>query len=255
MARKKTIDEQIKTINALLRKAEDAAATEPERELARQQAEKLMVKHEVDQAQLQAESGTATGEKIISVRLNFTGTYANANCVFTTIIAHRMSGGNIKVYQFNTGRGRRAIMLVGYETDLMRAQLLISSLMLQAAIELDAWWNGDESPKARIRTSGKKTQARWNFTTSFASAAGDRLQAARRGAVQEAGTGTDLVLADRGVKVQAFCAELDANSRKVSSTPQYSFSEAGYRAGLSAVLDTDGKKQVSDKSSTTAVNS
>lgn len=255
MARKKTIDEQIETIKSLLRKAEDAAATEPERELARQQAEKLMVKHEVDQAQLQAESGKATGEKITSVRLNYSGTYANANCVFAVIIAGRMSGGNIKCYQFNIDRGRRAIMMVGYESDLMRAQLLISSLMLQAAVELDAWWNGPESPKARIATSGKKTQARWNFTTSFASAAGDRLQAARRGAVREAGTGTDLVLADRGIKVQAFCAELDKNARNVGNQPQYAFNEAGYRAGLSAVLDTDGSKQVSNKSRTAALRS
>jgi hypothetical protein len=216
-------------IAALLTKAE--STTPEEAEALTEAAEKLMLRYGLERAAIDArrEAGTR-GEEIIEVRVTYPGSYGPQLVTFGHRIA--MALGGIQVIQSPKTRYSDAVMyLIGFEGDVRAAQSLIASLNLQAKVACDAWWKTYDRKEWLDRHN--RSKERWSFMLSFASGAAERIRRNKRVAVEEAGTGTDLVLASRKDQVEAWVGEHYSGLR-AGRARNFGGSSSAYVAGVSA---------------------
>lgn len=199
-----TTDEKIlERIALLMRKAE--STTPEEAEALMEHAERLMVRHGIDQARAAA---AAVGrdvkpEEIVRRRIDFSGVYAAAlgqiGCDIT--YAYGVTCPLIARWP-----GGARLTIVGFESDAMAVESLVSSLVLQARVALDQWW-------ARMKRAGEvdwlrpseRTKARRDYLIGFGLGAASRLCTMRRKIEmeEEATPGTAVALLDRKAAVAA----------------------------------------------------
>lgn len=226
--------DRLDRVRKLLAKAE-GASTEAEAEIYNAKARELITRHGLDEALAYAAGKTrdTIGRKTITIDDPYSKAKAN-------LLGWIMSAfGGRWVYK---GRGQKIyeVTLLGFESDIERAELLYTSLLLQATRQLvhvqateddkfDAWISGRDKPNLRsIRRS-------WMF--SFANTVAARLRAAQAQQVveheeQSGTTGTALVLADRKTQVDAYHAEHFSHLGK-AKTVRYS-SNSGVSRGAEA---------------------
>ena len=221
-------------IAALLAKAESTDNT-AEAETFTKAAERLMLKWGIDDAKLEAarkgKDVNATADKIVQTTHMFTGIYHYGLFAIGSAVGNGL--GNIKV-MISKGRSSSTIFFVGFESDIARALQLTHSLVVQAEAAMRAWWKTSEE---RTWLRGMEAfKARRQFFLSFAAAVGERLREARCEEVAEAGSGTDLVLVDRGRRVQDYVRENYSLGRARGSIQQGSAGaeSAGFAAGQRA---------------------
>lgn len=176
-------------------------------------AQDLMVKHAIDEADLQPEQR----EKIETTVVPMGSSHADASLMWkaagaASVVGIRYSGG-----------GKVTMHLTGFATDLAFAQSLYASLVLQRESALrrahrPAYENGRTFAKA--------------FRVGFAHRVGARLEAAKVRTVEDSAPGTALVLADRASQAQLAADKIHGKTTSLRSTPARS--RAGYVAGDAA---------------------
>lgn len=186
-------------IAKLLAKAE--STTPEEAEALTEHAERLMVKYGIEQARLderRARSGRA-GEEIVQERIIFTGVYARDMRELGTRVALALD--TVRPLHADHATGS-LLYFVGYASDAQQARVLTASLEVQAMVAMRAWWAAQRDSYRRC-TEGDRRRARSGFIRGFAAGAAERIDDSRRRIIEEAASGTDLVLASRRDRVDA----------------------------------------------------
>lgn len=221
MAGKKT-DEEL--VIQLLATAE--SSTHPdEARLARERAERLMVRLGITEAMARAR-GDRTREQIVQLTVPFTGTYRVGLLHLAVPVAR---GVGCRALRSRT-ESAELLYVVGFSSDAARAVQLVDSLGAQGLIEMWRWWkagNHGVSPDHGMK-------ARRSFLLGFGHEAGERLRAAEADAVTELGAGTDIVLRDRGREVDDYVTTLGTRRARGLTA-----SRAGLEAGAMAAATAD----------------
>lgn len=194
-------ESKLELIAKLLAKAE--STTPEEAEALTEHAERLMVKYGIEQARIderRARQGQAR-EEIVQEHLVFTGAYARDIRELGAGVAHAL--GTVRPLFSTVASGELRLHLVGFASDVEQVKLLTASLHVQAMVAMRAWWNGMREAYAPYSESDKR-RARSGFVRGFGSGAAARIRESRRQIVEEAGTGTELVLVSRKDRVDEY---------------------------------------------------
>lgn len=202
-------------------------------------AEELMLKHGIEEAQVQAKRPGARVDPIIIERIYVNGTYEAATVTYGYAVAPAF---NCKSYQSKGREKGHYIWLVGHTSDVEQAQILLRSILVQSEMAMRHWWENG----GRERTGGgRATQklARRQFMFGFGNGVRERLSEVRNRVVHESEPGTALVLVDRGKKVDSWVNDNMKFSKSKGGSLKggtYEASNAGHAAGREAV----GQKSV-----------
>ena len=207
-------------VRKLLAKAEAEGVTPPEAEALTAKAAELMARYGIDRARLAASrpDSDRAGNRIIDI-----------DNPWAQIRAHLLAGlagaMRCQCVLLSTSRPGARIHVFGYASDLERADILYTSLLLQMArgLSVTVVPAGIRSPRAWRRS--------WllGFVSAVISrvrAAEDRAAASAEGEVHT-GPSTALVLADRALVVRRQLEEAYPVTRKTRIT----YSGRGYSAG------------------------
>lgn len=236
-------EKKIDLIAQLLAKAE--STTPEEAEALREHAYRLMQKYAVDQAVIDARRAKEGREReqIVTRDIEFDGTYREDLMMMGFQIATALDLRSLKskrrVQSDNPmhPRGKPVTLLhvIGFESDVDQAVILIRSLHVQALLAMKAWWTEARNTTHLLDTASEQTRARGIFLQSFGTGAGNRIRENRRTVVEEAGTGTELVLLDRKALVDEYVNNMNVRAGRASRRRwDSSASAAGARAGREA---------------------
>jgi len=231
-----TDDKLLERVRKLLNKAEAEGCTDQEAQALTAKAAELMAKYGIDQALLTATKPEA--DKPVDKKFTIPAPYATVNSTLLYNIAKAMGCSGVRL----AGRTANGVTLhlFGFGSDIERAELLYTSLLLQMAnglahLEIPAVYQRDYAGRSRVKSYKR------SWMLGFVGAVVIRVQAAERGARQAAERdtgrpGTALVLADRSVQVQsAFKAAYPSVRTQQSSSGGRGFN-AGYASGKAANL-------------------
>lgn len=222
---------KIDLIAQMLAKAESTNPAEAEALMAA--AEKLMLKLGIDEAVVQAHRAKdgQPQEKIITQSLDFRGNIAGEQYHIASSVCH--AWGSLRVYKSNSPRYFH-LHIVGFESDVRNAVTIINSLLVQATVAMKAWWKENRSDYSWL-TPYDQDKARRGFVQGFGTGAGERIRTSRAQVVEEAGTGTELVLFDRSKKVNEFYDTIPLGKGRARGVAgMYGAQGAGQEAGRKA---------------------
>jgi len=123
----------------LLAKAE--STTPEEAEALTEHAERLMLRHGIEQATVAAarRGQQVRPEEIVEQRIPFTGVYGRALVTLGSAVAGEY--GTVRTYYLQVrGATSTTLVLVGHESDVRAVETLVTSLVLQGRVALDRWW-------------------------------------------------------------------------------------------------------------------
>ncbi|TDC34257.1 DUF2786 domain-containing protein [Micromonospora sp. 15K316] len=210
-------------VRKLLAQAEDPACTPAESAAFMAKATELIARYGVDRALLAARDPATdpVGDRVVEV----TAPYARDKAGLLAAVADPL---RCRCVRRRHGSGF-AMHLFGFASDLERAELLYTSLLVQAAHGLAG---------APVPPGEQPGSFRRSWLAGFAQVIGARLRAAETEAAAGSGEpGVALVLADRSDRVQRRLAEVyprlrSAPRRRLAGTGFASGAEAGRRADL-----------------------
>jgi hypothetical protein len=136
-------DKMMNRIQALLAKAESTTSTH-EADAYSAKAEELMLAYGIERSMLDAKKGSHS-DKIVTKHMYFTGSYDSA--LVTLAWSTCRSLGTVQNlltksgWDPNTKKKAQALYLIGYESDVDAAIVLITSLQLQALSAQKRWWS------------------------------------------------------------------------------------------------------------------
>lgn len=191
----------VSKIQALLAKAE-RTDNEHESEAFFAKAQSLIVKYAVEQWQLTPEER----EKIILKKIDLSP--KRADYLLLNAVA-RANSVEFVVGAAPRSRGRRGY-LTGYPSDIAFVESLTASLLLQREREL-------ERAQAHKPSWEHGKAFNHSFRVAYANKINARLKVWKADAFRDAGTGTELVLADKFAQVQQFTADQLGVLRKSTS--------------------------------------
>jgi len=221
-------DQMLAKIRKLLAKAEDPAATTGESETYNAKATELMAAYGIDRALLAAADpdSDVVGDRVVVLD----APYARDKASLLSGIAHELRCRGVLRTRYLGGAKELSVHLFGYDSDLLRTDVLFTSLLVQAAVGV-----------ARVPVPvGESVGAfRRSWLAGFTHAVVRRLAAAESRAVgdaerertQPSQTSVALVLADRSVAVD------DALSReypRLRTGRPRTLSGSGMAQGLAA---------------------
>jgi len=164
------IEAQKRKIKQMLRKAEDPASSEHEREAFTEAAEKMMLRLGIEMAELES-VGERKADPIVQVALAWRGSYSIAMIPFVCRVADGF--GNLTILQSTFDDMLRVSYVIGHQSDVEQFQQLVSSLHLQVMSALKVWqrehrerrrWFTDMEKYTeihpRVRISGRHAAAR-----------------------------------------------------------------------------------------------
>jgi hypothetical protein len=197
-------DPMLAKVRKLLAKAEDPATTPEEAETYTAKAAELISAYGIDQALLARSDpdSDVVGDRVVVLERP----YAQDKASLLATVACRLRCQAVQRARYVDGEKQISLHLFGYGADLQRAELLYTSLLLQATSAL-----------GRTRPPAGETVAayRRSWLAGFTAAVGRRLAAAEDRAARQAeesrrwpgpGSGPGsmaLVLADRSAHVEA----------------------------------------------------
>jgi hypothetical protein len=226
-------DPILSKVRKLLALAEDPAATVHEAQVYTAKATQLIADSGIDRALL-ARADPAVdpvGDRVVTLD----APYAADKADLLATIATCLRCVAVSRTRWTDGEKQRSLHLFGHASDLERAEILFTSLLLQSATGL---------ARTPVPAREHKAAFRRSWLAGFRMAVGRRLADAERRAESEAsarfeqsGTSTALVLADRSTLVRsametAYPDLRDARPRALSG----SGGEAGWAAGQRADL-------------------
>lgn len=218
-------------IAKLLAKAE--RTTPEEAEALTEHAERLMVKYGIEQARIderRARLGQAQ-EEIVQERMLFTGAYARDMRELGGGVAHAL--GTLRALQAEHPGGGSILYLVGYTSDVRQAQVLTASLQVQTMVAMRAWWVVERQFYV-WHSEGDRRRARSGFVRGFGVGAAARIRESRRTIIEEAGSGTDLVLASRRDRVDAVVDAMSTRRARARQSADAGSFYSGHRSGREA---------------------
>ena len=218
MAEKLSVMEQV----ALM--LEKAKTTTPgEAEMLTARAEKLMIRHGLTEAMLEAASPTVKDEPIVKRTIRFHNTFAAA-LVNLGMVAEAF--GTMRALQSGT-KNTYVLWIVGHESDADRVVPLIVSLEEQAHRAMRDWWKREGKERCYWMTTQQQWMARRQFYNSFAAGVASRVREELQ-EVKSERTGSDLVLVGRLQRVNDSLGKTgQARAKKSSAVGQ----SAGWEAG------------------------
>jgi hypothetical protein len=220
-------------IRKLLAKAENDATTAEEAELYTAKAAQLVADYGIDQALLNAEAPGRDGDGVSDRLVTVEAPYAADKADLLATVACRLRCRTVRVTE-RTAAGREfAVHLFGHEPDLVRTDLLFTSLLLQAS----TWMMRTPVPPLEHKAAFRRS-----WLAGFRMSIARRLEDAERVAEQSAsssavgtdGTGksaarsTSLVLADRVAAVEQALRDVYPYTGRAS---RRSLSGGGMRQG------------------------
>lgn len=226
-----TTDKKLELIAQLLAKAE--RTTPAEAEALTEHASRLMVKYGIEQARIderRAREGKAS-EQIVEARVSYAGTYSTEQRQIGAEVAFAL--GTLRPLQSKTWDGDHILHLVGFESDVEQAKVLLDSLQVQAAVAMRAWWKQNRVLYEH-ETEHRRRRARLGFLRGFGLGAAARIAASRQSEVVEAGNGTELVLASRKSRVDALVDSQGLPTARPSGKTDTYGLRNGYEAGQNA---------------------
>ncbi|WP_311245306.1 MULTISPECIES: DUF2786 domain-containing protein [unclassified Microbacterium] len=224
-------ESKLDLIAKMLAKAE--STTPEEAEALTEHAERLMLKYGIEQARIderRAKLGQSQ-EQIVQETQLFTGVYARDLREMGGQVTFAL--GTLRPLQKDVAGLGSILYIVGFESDVRQARLLIASLEVQAMVAMRAWWRANR-PLFRYSSESEKRRARSGFIRGFGAGASARIRRNRQTIVEDAGSGTDLVLSSRRDRVDAVVDEKKhpkARTRKPADELTYA---EGVRAGYEA---------------------
>lgn len=225
-------ESKIDLIAKLLAKAE--STTPEEAEALTEHAERLMAKYLIDQAVIDARRAKEgkSHEKVIEKRRDYKGNFAGEMFNIGRHVAWGM--GSVKTMQ-STSKGFFHLYLVGFESDVQQAEVLIDSLEVQAMVAVRDWWKKNKADYAHM-SGYNQEKARRAFVNGFGEGAGTRIFNSRKVLIEEASTGTELVLVDRTKQVDEYVQNRSSGrmARGRNAASGGAASHDGFRAGQQA---------------------
>lgn len=229
------------TIAKLLAKAE--GTTNPhEAETFMAKAEELMLKHGIEQANLQAHLPGNRREEIVTVRFTIKNGHGYAAAMAD--VAHAVAPSfSVRSLQTILSDSSRVIWYVGHKSDVEQAEQLAQSLIGQSRTQAMHWWKTEGKHEMYWSSDNDAYLARREFIHAFARGAGSRLAETRIRVVEESTPGTALVLVDRKAAVDNWMAD-NMNVGKGRATSRRTGSASAASAGRQAGRDAVGTKAV-----------
>lgn len=220
-------------VRKLLAKAEDPAATEAEAETYTAKAAALVAAYGIDAALLAvADPGT---DPVQDRRIPLDAPYAADKADLLAAVAMRLRCQVVRIRSRGPDGNAWTLHVFGHRSDLERAEVLFTSLLLQASTRMLATPVPRREHAAAYRRS---------WLAGFTAAVSRRLAEAERAAREDAeeraasaGSSTALVLADRDVEVlgaaeSAYPHARTGRSRQLSGSGAGQGFAAGQRADL-----------------------
>jgi len=229
-------------IALLLNKAE--STTPEEAEALTAAAEKLMLKYGIEQAKISAKRAQAgqPDEKIVTETITFNGAYRLEYMRMGAAVCASL--GALRNMQNPYKNKSVTLYIIGYESDVKQAKTLIESLVIQSMVAVRTWWR-DHKAEHSFKSSYDQEATRRSFVHGFGLGAAKRIRENKNQVVQEAGTGTELVLVSRDNAVQAaFNAMSSSKSRSRGGKGSSSALGDGIQAGRNA---NTGEKSINNR--------
>lgn len=228
MARKREL------IAQMLAKAESTPYP-AEAEAFQEQAERMMVRFGIEQAEIDAERGKQgqSQEEIVVRAYEFAGTYKEGR--FMSYYAVAVAFNTVQAIR-SKGRNTWTMHLIGAESDVDQIVQLFDSMTLQSDVAMKSWWATRQHDWEMFQaTAHQKKMERRTFLMGFAYAVAARIKAI----YQEESEGKELVLVGRKQR-----AEEEANKRFQTKTERSRLAQgssrataAGHRAGQNATIN------------------
>jgi hypothetical protein len=221
-------------VRKLLAKAEDPACTPEEAEAFTDKAAQLIAKYGVDRALLAAQDPTTdpVGDRVVEIY----APYARDKVGLLAGVCAALRCQSVRRDGWVAGRRMFSMHMFGFTSDLERAELLYTSLLVQAAYGLAA---------AQVPMGESAAAFRRSWLAGFSRAVTDRLRHAERRAASAAtvaapATSMSLVLADRSDRVERRVAEVyprlqTAGPRRLAGSGRGAGLAAGRNADLGGV--------------------
>lgn len=207
-------------IRKLLAKAENAGTPE-EAQIYNDKATELMLKHQIEEAELGDPEGT---QKIEVFSVVVTG-YAKQKAALMVGIAQAFSCQVVRTY--GLGGGANRLTVYGWASDLESVKTLYASLEVQAERQAATAFANHKHLYDWAAENGRSFKT--SFYHGFAQQVYTRLLQQRRAAQQGVSTGTALALVDRSKAVKQHMAQENPNLKKAS--PSRTTSRDGFRSG------------------------
>lgn len=184
-------DKKIELIAQLLAKAE--STTPEEAEALTAAAEKLMIQHQIERAEVAAASPESRDTTIVERWLHMDSkTYAAARCWSLSLAINALEQVTT-FWNTNKRTGYMALVIVGATADADAALRLARSLDRQQMHAMRLWWKA-ERRYHEFSTAHEKLQERRGFIVGFGSGAAQRIADAREEATETLAESTALVL-------------------------------------------------------------
>lgn len=200
-------------------------------------AEKLMIKHSIDQAMLDS-TKKDDREKVVLTKMEFEGIYGEVMTSYFAQIATALGGARCYIEQYDAWNKnyrritKKILVIVAHESDAARAEQLIRSLEQQALHTVKIFWKNH--PYRNMGLSGMEAyKERRQFIMSFIVAASVRIHQNLKAEVASV-TGAELVLVQRMDEV---IDAMPSDLRKTKSHRQGGSAiaqSAGWTAGTTA---------------------
>lgn len=231
-------DKKAELIAQMLAKAERTTPEEAEALMAA--AAKLMAKHMIDQATIDAKRNKAgqPTEKIVTKKVFFKGAYRLEWLSLGHNVARGM--GTVKTLQSTYSNTEATLWVIGFESDVDQAIQLVNSLRVQAQVAVKQFWSGVASGYQGYSRYDQEAVRR-SFAEGFGRGAGDRIWDNRQTVIEESGAGTELMLVDRTIKVEAYVDSMTkGKSRARGGKGSWEARAAGKEAGRNAATGEKG---------------
>jgi hypothetical protein len=214
-------------VRKLLAKAEDEGCTPQEAEALTAKASELMARYGIERAQLGALHPET--DKPADQKFTFEAPWVD---VKSHLLAAVATAVRCQCVLTQTASGDKVLHVFGYQSDLDRAELLYTSLLVQMARAL---------ARESVPAYGNSAKAwRRSWMLGYAAAAVARIRAAEEKVTEQAkaedtpGTSTALVLVDRSVAVKTQVSAAYPRLKKKRTTYTGSGYGDGYRQGEKA---------------------
>ena len=173
-------------INKLLRKAE--STTPEEADALFSKAQELMTSYSITESMLANAAGAEMKkEEIIKETVKFTGIYQKVLMLMGHYVGQTNSCRTLYTNVDWERPKAHKLTLIGFESDVRNAKLLVSSLEIQVLSSLNTWWR-QARETYNYHSKMEQYKARRQFIVSFSATVYDRLAEAVKAGREEATT-------------------------------------------------------------------